>query len=238
MVPRAIDLLTRTDMERFGAYIAMDLAERAGKRGRRQKRPMVGMFRTWLVATVAEVDSSGRAKRMRRVPLPFRGSDFSLRVALQVRGWLKTGLGILAATEKVARKHEPFLRCRLGYGRRGRRSTICAGVTEIDETVRTEYYKFIRRWPAIDVLLETWFWDYVHWFDWVAGVDERVIELTVRDYHRLGHPESARAFQAFADRVRRNPRLWHPAVGWPYRRIPLGRGDDISANVAVSSLTL
>jgi hypothetical protein len=174
------------------------------------------------------------------------------------------GIKLRPAAEKVADDYKRFLEHNLGRGRRGRQSEDRG--RNIDETVRTVYYKFLKRRgraasqptagdatkregvqgstssqgerrPEIDLLLEIWFWDYVHWFDWVVGVGERVIELTVRDYDRLGDPESASAFRAFADRVRRNPRLWHPAVGWPYRRIPLG-GGDISASVAVSSLPL
>ena len=135
LTQRRTDSLTTENMEGFGLYLSIDLAERAGQRGRRQKAPMVGMFTTWLVPC----------------PRRFRKTDFSLRVALLVHGWHKTGLSVLEAAEKVAEEYE-FVRVRLGH--RGRRSTWSDGITEVDETVRTTYYKFVERYPEIDVLLE------------------------------------------------------------------------------------
>jgi hypothetical protein len=161
--------LTVTDMEDFGCWLSMDLAERAGLRGRRQKQPMVGMFITWCVPC----------------PARFRGSDFSLRVALLVHGWRKTGLPILEAAEKVALEYE-FVKRRLG--KRGRPSEWSQGATEKDETVRTTYYKFVKRYPEIDVLLEMWWWHYWNWYKWVISVDERGIDMaTLLSGWRAGH---------------------------------------------------
>jgi hypothetical protein len=178
-------LLTAGVMERLGLWLSMDLGERTGRRGRRQRQAMVGMFTTWCVPC----------------PPRFRGSDFSLRVALLVHGWHQTGLPVLLAAERVARDYDYFLKRHLGKGRRGRHSSFAPG-TEIDEVVRTTYYKFVERYPEIDVLLELWFFNYLHWCDWVISVHESGIELTVQEYIRNSQLESAKSFRELATSAR------------------------------------
>ena len=196
----ALGYLTAEVMRRFGLWLSIDLAERTGRRGCRQKRPMIGMFTTWCVPC----------------PRRFRGSDFSLRVALLVQGWHKTGLAVLLSAEKVAQDYECFLKRHLGKSRRGKRSTMPVG-TEIDEVVRTIYYKFIKRNPEVDVLLEMWFSYYLHWCDWVISVDETGIELTVQEYISQDLPESAKAFRELATSARQE-RNW-VELSFPRTRI-------------------
>lgn len=199
MPRRYTDRLAYQDMELFGRYLTLDLCERPGVRGTAQILPMVGMFSAWLIV---RMESDGEIVTCKQV-LGLRGSDCSLRVALLVQGWHKTGMPIITAAEKVAEEYGWFLGSRLGKGKRGRRSVLSGGSTEVDETVRTTYYKFSKRYPEIDVLLEIWFWNYVSWRNWVASVDEKGIELTVRDYKRKGEPENAKRFSCLADRIRR-----------------------------------
>jgi hypothetical protein len=111
---------------------------------------------------------------------------------------------IIRAAERVADDYVWFLRSHLGKGKRGRRSVLSGGITEVDEAVRTTYYKFLERCPEIDVVLDMWFSNYVSWLNWVRSVDERGIDLAVEDYKKRGQPECADRFRAFADGVRHN----------------------------------
>ena len=137
-----------------------------------------------------------------------RGADFSLRVTLLVLGWHRTGLSIQAAAERTA-EYE-FVQSRLGKSRRGRRSVCSAWAeeqTEQDETVRTTYYKFRKRYSKlVDSLLESWFWNYMHWCDWVINADPRALALVVEEYRSKGEPENARQFLALAESIRTKAR--------------------------------
>ena len=161
---------------------------------------MVGMFSARLTGT-QEIKLDGKVVAKRRVSHGLRGSDFSLRVALLVHGWHKVGMQVLTAAEKVAEDYKGFLCLHLGKGKRGKRCSWGKG-TELDETVRTIYYKFIGKCPEIDVLLEIWLWYYFHWLDWVVSVDEAGIELTVQKYIEQDQPESAKAFRKLATSAR------------------------------------
>jgi tetratricopeptide (TPR) repeat protein len=129
-----------------------------------------------------------------------RGSDLSLRVALLVHGWHTTGLTILEAAEKTA--EYPLVRSRLGKTGRGRRSTWGEGVTEMDETVRTIYYKFRQRRPKVDDLLEAWLWSYVYWCEWVISCDDRALDLVEQKYLERGEAENAPLFRSLAEAIR------------------------------------
>jgi hypothetical protein len=196
----------------------MDSAERPGKRGRRQTLGMVGMFIAWPKIRGPKID--GQTQRRNA-----RVSDFTLRVALLVHVWHKTGLSIQGAVEKVCHDYKSFLMERLGKGKRGKRSKIAPGV-EIDEVVRTMYYTFIKRVrragkdsgvqkvrPSskegnqdkyMDVLLEVWLEYYQTWCDWVISADESAIDVTEQEYISLGKRESATVFRELVRSIRAN----------------------------------
>lgn len=176
----------------------MDLAERHGTRGRRQEAPMIGMFTTW---PMVAPDQPAPGKPRVRSPHGFRRSDFSLRVALLVYGWHMTGIPILLAAEKVATEYELFVRLHLGIGKRGRKSKF-SDRTDIDESVRTQYYKLVEAGVCVAAWFDLFLGSYRSWLEWVKLADERAILWTVGDYVKGGHPEWAAAFQRFADRVR------------------------------------
>ena len=193
--------LPTAEMTEFGEFITMDLAERHGTRGHRQKAPMVGMFTTWAMVAPESNQPAGGKPRLRSSH-GFRRSDFSLRVALLVYGWNMTGMPILLAAEKVAAEYELFLRLHLGIGKRGRKSKS-SDRTDIDESVRTQYYKLVEAGVCVEAWFELFLGSYRSWLEWVKLADERAIRWTVRDYVKGGHPERAAAFQRFADRVRK-----------------------------------
>jgi hypothetical protein len=113
-----------------------------------------------------------------------------------------TGMPILLAAEKVAAEYELFLRLHLGIGKRGRKSKS-SDRTDIDESVRTQYYKLVEAGVCVEAWFELFLGSYRSWLEWVKLADERAIRWTVRDYVKGGHPERAAAFQRFADRVRK-----------------------------------
>jgi hypothetical protein len=134
------------DMEHFGQWLSLDLASREGKRGRRQKNPMMGGWVSWTF-------SKNRKTPQHHV----RRTDFSFRVALLVQGWHRAGLTVIRAAERTA--EYPFVQKHLG--KRVKPTDFNDGVTEKDETVRQHYYKFIENNPRIDDLLELWFGSYL-----------------------------------------------------------------------------
>ncbi len=172
--------LTQDEMQWFGRWFSLDIAERTGIRGRRQKQAMVGAFCTRPV-----VLGGGR-----KPPGQLHGSDFSLRVALLIHGWHRTGMSVRKAAEKVAEDYRYFLKTHLG------------GDTEIDETVRQAYYYRVRKKHPLDVLLESWFWNFLHCCDWIKVCDPRATDLIALDYQNKGRPEMATMFRDFVVDVR------------------------------------
>ncbi|MBI3695332.1 MAG: tetratricopeptide repeat protein [Acidobacteria bacterium] len=175
--------LTADEMETFGLWLSLGVAERTGRRGHRQKKPMPGMFVAW-----------GFGGQGRKALL--RGSDFDFRIALLVHGWRRAGLPIQRAAERTA--EYSFVRSRLGRGKRGRRSDWGEGVTEVDETVRTTYYKLLKRRPNLDELLESWYWHSRRGWEWVRNADQRELDCAAK----RGGPEDAELFLDLVRRIR------------------------------------
>jgi hypothetical protein len=200
------------DMAGFRAWLAIDLAVRPDTHTAPQNHLMVGVFVTWV----------NPPKRM-------RASDFSLRVALMVHSYHITGKPILYAAEAVA-KYD-FVKGRLGRGRRGKRSTFGPG-TEVDETVRTTYYKFRSRYSKaeLDGLLELWYESYLSWCAFMIDASEDVIDMIGRAYISQSQPDLAKAFRDLVDKVRREP----PAGLSVYRSIgaPLPNGKYQTVDIA------
>jgi hypothetical protein len=185
-------LLNDALMQHFGSWLFLDLCSRTGQRGRRQKEPMRGV---WSSRTY------GRSRGARQ-PSRMRGSDFSLRLTLWIHGWHRLGLPIQEAAGKAA--EEDFVKSHLGRSKRGRPSAWGEGVTEVDDTARTFYYKFLARRPGLDInmLFDGMLANYLGWREWVIRADEFTLNFAAGLYTKRGLPEQGKQFLALADRIR------------------------------------
>ena len=177
--------LEREEIPDFVDWLFLDLATRIGRAGRRQKEPLRGVF--------CSILTRGRGG--------MRASDFTPRLALAVHAWHCTGLPVLQAVERVTYDQSDstvreFVKARLGKSRRGRHTAWGEGKTEIDETVRTYYYKFRQKHPNMDGLLGMQFFMFKRSCDWAIAASERAMEIAA-----ARHPNPAR-LRSFVNRIR------------------------------------
>lgn len=173
--------LRRGEIPRFVDWLFLDLAVRSASTGRRQKEPLRGVF--------CSIKTGGRGG-MRR-------SDFTPRLVLAVHAYYMAGLPIQKASVKVSQHR--VVNDRLGKARRGPKHSAWGEwaerkgkrVTEIDETVRTFYYKFRKKHPNMDDLLENQVFSYILWCNWAVTASERALELAAT---RHPNPGSLRRF--------------------------------------------